>query len=160
MVRLQCSANTTSSYLKQNLRIYVIKQPLEFLSGLSGTELNAFYNDMLKTLPQPGQIASDIAEDVRSAKKIYKVSAAMQSNCKLSTSGAALVGMDGNHTHMLNVDWPMRFAVSTDLSNPIIEPLDYRLFFVYKWGGYGQVLNPQLNTCPEFDSTINIWYTT
>ena len=68
--------------------------------------------------------------------------------------------MKGNHTFMMNVNWPLRFAVSSDLSNPIIEPLDYRLFFIYKWGNYGQVLDPQVNKCPEFDSTINIWYTT
>lgn len=160
MVRVQCNANTTCEYLRQNLRMYFIKQPLDSLTGLTGTELNALYNDILKTLPRAGQISSDIAADVKATKKIYKVAERLSVPCRLVNTGTALAGMKGNHTKMFNVNWPMKFMPSTDLSNPIIEPIDYRLFIAYTWGGYGQVLNPDVNNCPEFDTTINIWYTT
>lgn len=159
LMQVNCNANPRHDYRKQFLRIYTVRIPVDQLSPLNaGTEINTYFNNLLLSIKLPGQVNSDLSEQVRALRKTYEILDTRKLQCVLSNNGSELVGLKDNKIFMRNCNWRFRFEKSD--ATGFTEPLNYRLFHIYKWGGYEQTLSADINDMPEFNVRVKYWYTT
>ncbi|HIB77437.1 MAG TPA: hypothetical protein EYO58_07440 [Flavobacteriales bacterium] len=160
LLRLQCKANKNLAYKGQELRVYGILIPNESLGYLDPiTQAPSFYNDLLKSIKSPGSTNTDIEADILAVRKTYQIKEMIRQKCALVNDGTELIGLNKDHSYMWNVNWPFSYKRTTDQATRF-SPTDFRLFFIYKWGGFGQFLNPDIDTMPEFVLNVRLWYTT
>lgn len=157
MFRTTCNANPNYPYRFQNLRIYFIRVSLEHLTNLDGSELNTWYNHLLQSIKQPGQCNSEIDEKTRATRDTYKILKSFKYKCSLSSDGTELIGLKRDHNKMFKCNWPFRFQKT--VGTAAVEPMDSRLFIVYKFGNFQQSVVPNLDEMPELKTNMQIWYT-
>lgn len=165
LLRILCNANINKKKRTQQFKVHLIKMAPDAFAGLDsgGTssqilEYQNFLSNLMKSIPAPGRISSDLSEETRAFRKLYKVHKTWTRNCRLSSGGDALVGLEDATSLMYNCKIPVRYPKTDQASNELSE--DTRLFFIIKWGGVEEFFQPDVDLAPEFHIKANIWYTT